>query len=137
SLLCGQLRRGTAADERVGFASHSALLAHCRSNFPPILFHKPSLQEEGDAVLASGVRREIASSHRRVVGVVVNAVDDDLLKGEQIDTSWTRDQIKVLPALLHEAKLARRVVVLLSDHGHVLDYKTVGRSHEGGERWRL
>jgi hypothetical protein len=136
SLLCGQLRRGTAADERVGFASHPALLAHCRSNFPPILFHKPSLQEEGDAVLASEVRQEIASSHRRVVGVVVNAVDDDLLKGEQSDTRWTQDQIKVLPALLYEAKLARRLLVFLSDHGHVLEYKTVGKAHEGGDRWR-
>lgn len=137
SLLCGQLRRGNAEDERVGFASHSALLTHCRSNAPPILFHKPALQEEDDAVLAGEVRKEIASSHRRIVGVVLNAVDDHLLKGEQIDARWTQDQIKVLPALLHEAKLARRVVVFLSDHGHVLDYKTMSRSHEGGERWRL
>ncbi len=138
SLLCGQLRRGNAEDERGGFASHLALLTHCRSNSPPILFHKPSLQEDDDAVLAGEVRKEIASTHRRVVGVVVNAVDDHLLKGEQIDTRWTRDEIKVLPALLHEAKLAGRLVVLLSDHGHVLDYKTVGRMQEdGGERWRL
>lgn len=137
SLLCGQLRRGSAGDERQGFASHPVLLTHCRSSSPPILFHKPLLQAEDDAVLAGEVRKEIASSHRRIVGVVVNAVDDHLLKGEQIDTRWTRDEIKVLPALLHEAKLARRLVVLLSDHGHVLDCKTGGRSHEGGERWRI
>lgn len=131
SLLCGQLRRGNAEDERGGFASHLALLTHCRSSSPPILFHKPSLQEGDDAVLAGEVRKEIASTQRRVVGVVVNAVDDHLLKGEQIDTRWTRDEIKVLPALLHEAKLVGRLVVLLSDHGHVLDYKTVGRMQEG------
>jgi hypothetical protein len=75
-----------------------------------------------------------------VVGVVVNAVDDHLLKGEQIDTRWSRDEIKVLPALLHEARIARRLVVLISDHGHVLDCQAEGRPFKdelsGGERWR-
>ena len=136
SLLCGQLRRGGAQDEQAGFAAHPALLAHCRAHFPPILFHKASLQEEEDAGLASEVRKEIAAAHRRIVGVVLNAVDDHLLKGEQLDTAWNQEQIKVLRALLHEAQQARRVVVFLSDHGHVLDDKTVGKVYEGGERWR-
>jgi hypothetical protein len=90
-----------------------------------------------DGSLAGDVRKAIGSSHRRVVGVVVNAVDDNLLKGEQIDTRWSRDEIRVLPALLHEAKVARRLVVLVSDHGHVLDHNTQCRPHEGGERWRF
>jgi hypothetical protein len=137
SLLCGQLTQGNAAVEQRGFAEHPGLRAHCRSGFPPILFHKPSLQEADDASLAAEVRQEIASSQRRVVGVVVNAVDDHLLKGEQLDTRWSHDEIKVLPSLLHEAKAARRLVVLLADHGHVLDHQTQGRPHEGGERWRL
>lgn len=137
SLLCGQLRRGTADDEKAGFATHPALLEHCRSGFPPMLFHKPSLREENEDGLASEVRQAIASQHRRVVGVVVNAVDDHLLKGDQIDTRWTRDEIKVLPVLLHEAKMAQRLVVLVSDHGHVLDSKTEGKLYDGGERWRL
>lgn len=137
SLLCGQLRRGTADDERAGFAAHPTLLAQCRSGSPPVLFHKPALREENDAILASDVRQAIGSSHRRIVGVVVNAVDDHLLKGDQIDTRWTRDEITVLPALLHEAKMARRLVILLSDHGHILDAQTAGKLYEGGERWRL
>ncbi len=137
SLLCGQLLRGTADDEKAGFAAQPALLTHCRSGSPPVLFHKASLREESDAVLASEVRQAIASPHRRIVGVVVNAVDDHLLKGDQIDTRWTRDEIKVLPALLHEAKMSRRLVVLLSDHGHVLDSQTEGKLCEGGERWRF
>lgn len=137
SLLCGQLREGNAAVEKTGFAEHPGLRAHCRSGSPPILFHKPSLQEADDASLAAEVRQEIGSSHRRVVGVVVNAIDDHLLKGEQIDIRWSRDTIKVLPTLLHEAKSARRLVVLLADHGHVLDHQTQGRPSEGGERWRI
>ena len=137
SLLCGQLRQGNAAVEKNGFAEHPGLRAHCRSGSVPVLFHKPSLQEADDTSLAAEVRGEIAASHRRVVGVVVNAVDDYLLKGEQIDTRWSRDEIKVLPTLLHEAKSARRIVILLADHGHVLDHQTQGRPHEGGERWRI
>jgi hypothetical protein len=63
-------------------------------------------------------------------------VDDNLLKGQQIDVRWSRDEIKVLPALLHEARMARRLVVLVADHGHVLDCQTQARPGEGGERWR-
>jgi hypothetical protein len=131
------LRQGNATVEKNGFAAHPGLRAHCRSGAVPVLFHKASLQEADDASLAAEVRGEIAASHRRVVGVVVNAVDDSLLKGEQIDTRWSRDEIKVLPTLLHEAKSARRMVVLLADHGHVLDHQAQGRPGEGGERWRI
>lgn len=137
SLLCGQLRQGSANEERAGFAEHSALLAKSKSGYPPILFHKASLQDSRDAVLAADIRREIEATRRRVVGVVVNAVDDHLLKGDQIDVRWTRDEIKVLPMLLQEARQAGRLVVLISDHGHVLDHQTVGRQCDGGERWRF
>jgi hypothetical protein len=136
SLLCGRLQRGAAADEQAGFAQHPALLAQCRAANPPVLFHKVSLQESQDAVLAKEVRETIQSSHRRIVGVVVNAVDDHLLKGDQIDTRWSHDEIRVLPALLYEARNAGRLVVLVSDHGHILDCQTDFRPADGGERWR-
>lgn len=140
SLLCGALRHGGQEDERRAFAEHPSLIARSRSGSPPMLCHKAGLQEIDDSVLAADVRKEIASTHRRVVAVVVNAVDDHLLKGEQIDTRWSRDEIKVLPALLHEARIARRLVVLVSDHGHVLDCQADGRPYKdelsGGERWR-
>lgn len=136
SLLSGRLRRGTGVDELAGFSGNATLLAKCRSGHPPILFLKPSLQEAGGDVLAAEVREAIASPNRQVVGVVVNAVDDNLVKGEQIDVRWTRDEIKVLPALLHEARSAGRIVVLTSDHGHVLDCQTEARLHDDGERWR-
>jgi hypothetical protein len=136
SLFCGRPCTGTAAEEAAGFAAHPGLRAHCRSGHPPVLFHKIALQEAADASLAANVREAIASPQKRVVGVVVNAVDDHLLKGEQLDLRWTRDEIKVLPSLLYEARSARRVVVLLSDHGHLLDHQTEQRPGEGGERWR-
>ncbi|MBN70823.1 MAG: hypothetical protein CME32_16270 [Gimesia sp.] len=140
SLLSGKLGQGTQDSERKLFANHPGLLAHSRSGSPPVLFHKAGLSENEDSGLASEVRKEIASTHRRVVGVVINAVDDHLLKGEQIDTLWTRDEIKGLSSLLREARIARRMVVLLSDHGHVLDCHAQGRVYQdaaaGGERWR-
>lgn len=139
SLFCGRPCTGAAPDEVTGFSAHPGLREHCRTGQPPVLFHKISLQEATDHSLASNVREAIASPHKRVVGVVVNAVDDHLLKGEQLDLRWTRDEIKVLPSLLYEARSARRVVVLLSDHGHMLDHQTEGRTGErsdGGERWR-
>jgi PglZ domain-containing protein len=137
SLLCGQLMQGNSATEQTGFAEHPALLRACRSGFPPLLFHKAALHETDDASLAADIRKEIGSSHRRIVGVVVNAVDDHLLKGEQIETRWSRDEIKVLPVLLHEAKTAGRTVVMISDHGHILDCNAKGQAHDGGERWRI
>lgn len=137
SLLCGRLAQGNSAIEQAGFAEHPRLLSQCRSGFPPVLFHKSSIQEAEDASLTAEIRKEIGSAHRKIVGVVVNAVDDHLLKGEQIDTRWTRDEIKVLPVLLHEAKNARRCVVLISDHGHILDCSVRGMKYEGGERWRF
>jgi hypothetical protein len=137
SLFCGELRQGTSDDEKAGFASHPALLTHCRNGLPPVLFHKVALHEAADASLAANVREEIASSRRRVVGVVINAVDDHLLKGEQLDIRWGRDEIKALPALLYEARAAHRLVVLLSDHGHVFDHHSEFRKAEdAGERWR-
>ena len=138
SLFCGQLRQGKKAAEEKGFAAHPALSARCRSGFPPVLFHKPSLRAQTDTVLANEVRQAIASPQMQVVGVVVNAVDDHLAKGDQIDVSWTLDTVRMLSTLLHEAKQAQRLVVLLSDHGHVIEYKTMYQPNEGkGEaRWR-
>jgi hypothetical protein len=136
SLFCGRLCTGTADNEAAGFAGHAGLRSHCRSGSPPVLFHKVALQEPADASLGANLREAIASTQKRVVGVVINAVDDHLLKGEQLDLRWTRDEIKVLPSLLYEARSARRVVVVLSDHGHLLDHQTEARHGEGGERWR-
>jgi PglZ domain len=138
SLFCGQLKQGASADERLGFAEHPALRGHGgKSGYPPIVFHKSALRDQEDSILASEVRDEIASPNRQIVGVVINAIDDQLLKGEQLDTRWTRDSIPVLPALLHEAKASRRLVVITSDHGHVLDCNTTYQAREGGDRWRI
>jgi hypothetical protein len=135
SLLSGKLSLGNQSDEASGFASHPGLAALSRAGEAPVLFHKASLQEGSHPDLASEVRAAIAS-RRRIVGVVINAVDDHLAKGEQLDIRWTKEEIKALPVLLYEAKAAGRVVILLSDHGHVIEEGTEQAPGIEGERWR-
>ncbi len=136
SLLSGKLCQGDQNQERREFEQHAGLNEQSRSGYPPVLFHKGALQQSDDTGLSADVRKEIGSSHRKVVGVVVNAIDDHLAKGEQIDTRWTRDEIRGLSALLHEARNAGRTVIFVSDHGHVLDCGTQAKMFDGMERWR-
>lgn len=136
SLLCGHLTTGDQTVEKKQFTTHSALVKACRSKHPPLLFHKGDLQDGGDAGLTTSIREAINNLQNRVIGVVINAVDDYLAKGEQIDVSWAPQDIKVMPALLHEAKMAGRWVILLSDHGHVLDSGMTYTAASEGERWR-
>ena len=132
SLLCGKLACGDATDEQRGFASHPGLLQHSRPSLPPKLFHKADLQTEEEKVCDA-----ILHPQQRVVGAVINAVDDLLLKGDQLDIRWSKDEIRILPTLLHAAGAAGRVVVLLADHGHVLEQHTRSLQQDGGgERWR-
>lgn len=136
SLFCGSLRRGQASDEIAGFASHPALLKVSKQTASPRLFHKASLEDTEDTSLSAEVRKAIADKKLRVVGVVVNAVDDYLDKGDQIDVAWTIQQIRVLAPILAEARSAERIVILLSDHGHICERQTEPRPGEDGVRWR-
>ncbi len=136
SLLCGRRCNGDASVEKVGFTTHVGLLQASKAGKPPVIFHKATLQEENDISLSSPIRAEIANLDRRVVGVVVNAIDDHLLKGDQLNIGWGLDTIRVLGPLLYEAMCARRTVILLSDHGHVVETSTRFGAAEGGERWR-
>lgn len=136
SLFCGDLRLGDSEIEAKGFKSHPDLVAAGQHNRPPLLLHKSSLKNEGEAGLADEVRDAIADKNRRVVGVVVNAVDDNLLKGDQLVLNWSVEAVQPLAALLEEARLAARHVVILSDHGHVLEIGSESRKGAGGERWK-
>lgn len=136
SLFCGALKRGQAYDEVQGFSGHQALVAHSQAGLAPKLFHKASLEGDEDSSLAGDIRQALANKKQRVVGIVINAVDDHLDKGDQIDAIWTTQHIRVLEPILAEAAAAGRLVVLLSDHGHILDRQTEGRPPTDGLRWR-
>ncbi|MHA7838243.1 MAG: BREX-2 system phosphatase PglZ, partial [bacterium] len=136
SLLCGTLVTGQQNIERAGFAKHPGLVDCSEPSKPPVLFHKGELRISGAVGLAPNVREEIADPRRRVVGVVINAVDDHLAKGEQVRVDWTAHRIRPLKELLQAAAEAERAVVIVSDHGHVLEHHTESRVQGESDRWR-
>ena len=110
SLLCGTLRDGTQVDEKRAFTQITA----------GPLFHKDDLRTPAGAAVNPDVDAALASP-TRVVGVVLNTVDDTLAKHDPDGTRWSVSTIQHLEPLLELARRARRAVVLVSDHGHVVE----------------
>ncbi len=134
SLFAGERRQGDLGVEKRVFARHPALTASCRATRPPALFHYGDLKRD-----RPGVESAVADPKARVVGVVLNAVDDELSGSAQFNRVWTLDSIRGLSAILQAARDAGRVVVLTSDHGHV-GHTPEMRSEpvekgQGGQRW--
>lgn len=121
--------------EKIIFANHPAL-AEVRSTKPPVLFLKGDITQSGDVGLSHEVRTAL-ESEVPVVGVVINAVDDHLLKGDQISVSWTVERIPLLQQLLTMAGFTDRVVVLTADHGHMLETESTSSRGDGRDRYRL
>ncbi len=136
SLLSGTPVRGDAATERAAFSAYPALLAHSASGKPPRLFHKSDLFDHSGISLADPLLKALRDSRQRVVGVVLNAVDDHLAKSEQLRLRWTIEQFRGLDALLAEARSSDRTVILTSDHGHILDQDTELCGNSPNTRWR-
>ncbi len=137
SLLCGQLLTGISTDEVKGFKTSSDLVKVSKANHLPLLFHKGTLTEDGNGKeLAKEVRKEIVKQERKIIGVVLNVIDDYLAKGEQIAVKWNLSSIPLLAQLLEIARDTGRVVILTSDHGHILERDMIYRKGEQGERYR-
>ncbi len=124
SLLSGALVSGGQQAEERNFTA----------KFPDAtLFHKNDLVNFAN----SEVAREIGREDRKLVAVVVNAVDDFLSGSEQTTESWSLKRLSILQAILAEAELADRVVVLTSDHGHIIEHGTSRIAQtETSDRWR-
>lgn len=140
SLLCGKLKSGNKNDEAKGFSTHPQLAKCCQSGMPPVLFHKDSLRNTANQILGDEVRKTVSSTEHRVIGVVVNAIDDNLKQGDQISVDWNLDSLPILSMLLREAEESNRYVIILSDHGHIVDHHSEYQSKNvqgqlGGERW--
>ncbi|MEO5350778.1 MAG: BREX-2 system phosphatase PglZ [Magnetococcus sp. YQC-3] len=129
SLLCGQLIAGNSAKEKELFCKHEGLRATGRTNFPPALYHKAELTVSGGRGLAPEVRADIAGTDRRVIGIVINTVDDYLAKGGQFKERWSTETIVPLGQVLDAAQESHRILILTSDHGHVLERETVYRAY--------
>ncbi|MDB5350150.1 MAG: PglZ protein [Planctomycetota bacterium] len=137
SLLSGTPTVGDAAVEARNFEANPHLKACCDKKHPPVLFHKKEVTEGARGAVGDELSGAILSPTRKVVGVVLNAIDDRLAGAQQIRDDWTIGRIGPLGPLLKLARDSGRVVILASDHGHVWhrpDARHV--SAEGGGRWR-
>ena len=128
SLLSGQISVGGQAEERAGFAKL----------FPDgVLLHKGALRAGAGEALDPEVREELENPDRPLVAAVVNTIDDALDRSEPGTAVWDLGAIRAVGHLLAWAH--DRVVVILSDHGHVVDRGTdaeVRASATDQNRWR-
>lgn len=135
SLLCGVLKAGAQADEREGLAAflRSRSLS---STLRPAVFHKDKLDEESSEIEAA------LQSSAKVVACVINAIDAQLDGSDQVRTQWNLRTIPVLGRLVRACEASGRAIVLVSDHGHLVDEATEQLSGHGvgdlrpGARWR-
>jgi hypothetical protein len=131
SLLTGSLAVGGQREELQGFTAVCGRSSR--------LFHQRDLVSDRGGDLSAAVREAIQDGAVPVVGCVLNAVDDSLAGGDPARTRWTVDAVRHLRPLLERAWVAGRVVVLTSDHGHVVDQLVDGELRSapgGGARWR-
>lgn len=100
------------------------------------------LRSEGHAADGSASREAlqlIGDTERRVVALVINAIDASLKSDPQERNRWSVDDIKSLPEILEHARAAGRAVLMASDHGHVpadLLEGVTANGPRGGARWR-
>lgn len=76
------------------------------------LFHKNDLRSEGGASLPAEVTAAIRDGATRVVGVVINAIDDATHKNDTSAWEWNLRSPDLPRALLEAAISARRAVIL-------------------------
>ena len=128
SLFAGKITVGQQAEERAGLAA--AIGNDVR------LLHKAELRAGPGASLDPTVIDALGDPSIRLVAAVVNTIDD-ALSADPGTTEWTVHTVRAVGDLLAHAK--DRVVVLLSDHGHILDRGEEAHLRtdpSGGSRWR-
>ncbi|MCX4667978.1 BREX-2 system phosphatase PglZ [Streptomyces sp. NBC_01381] len=121
SLLSGQPTAGGQAVEASGFAAFWR--RHRRAG---VLFHKGQIGGAEGHRLAPELLEALAGES--VVGVVLNTIDDALDHGQEGEqTTWRLRDISHLLDLFNAARGYGRPLVLVSDHGHVLDRSEPGQ----------
>ncbi|MGW7019293.1 BREX-2 system phosphatase PglZ [Streptomyces decoyicus] len=115
SLLTGTAVKGGQTKESSGFVAFWK-----QRRLDALLFHKAGIEGGAGRFLSEEIMAALASD--AVVGVVLNTIDDALDKGQQgRRTQWSLGDVTYLRELLSAAKGYGRPVVLVADHGHVLE----------------
>jgi len=130
SLLCGSL--GAGQNEVKGFA---AALQALSGSPRPRLFLKKDLAQAGDAGLSPEFA-EALHSDAPCIGCVVNAIDDSLTKGDQTMVPWEVRHLPLLERILAAANASGRMLVITSDHGHLLEQNSETRDSDTDGRYR-
>jgi hypothetical protein len=128
SLLSGRIAVGQRQAEQAAF----------KLRFPNgRLLHKSDLRAGAGAALDADVLAALADPAVPLVAAVVNTVDDALDRSDPGTVVWSDDTIAPVRDLL--ASAGDRVVVVTSDHGHVVDRGPDARviqSPSSENRWR-
>ena len=128
SLLAGRITTGGQREERAALAAR----------FPgAMLLHKAALRAGAGSSLDLEVHDAVRDAFVQLVAAVVNTIDDALDRSDPGTVVWGADNINSVRDLLAIAE--GRVVVIVSDHGHVIDRgpEAVTRSSPAHEnRWR-
>jgi hypothetical protein len=137
TLLSGALAKGDQNLERKNFEANKTLTDVCDKRYSPVLFHKKGITEGNRGAISDELSKKLLSPVYKVVGVVINAIDDRLSNAQQVVDHWSISRISPLSALLRLARDSGRVVILASDHGHVW-HRPDGqyRPHDESSRWR-
>jgi hypothetical protein len=91
-----------------------------------------------DGAATSEALSLVEDKRRRIVAVVINAIDSSLKADSAQRMKWTADAIKSLRDLLDKAREVGRTVLLCADHGHVPAdrLEPAGHAKKEGARWR-
>jgi len=103
----------------------------------------PQLLLRGEGQARDGSASEaalslVADDRRRVVALVINAIDSSLKGDAAQRQAWTVDSIQSLRDVLDRAGEVGRAVLLCADHGHVPADRLApcGAARLNGARWR-
>ena len=135
SLLSGKLRTGGQSEEVAGFREFLSA-NNLGTSKSPHVFHKDSLTGGSLAI------EEALHSSAKIVPIVINAIDAQLSGSEQLQTDWNLGSIPVLERIVRTCERVGRAIVLVSDHGHIVEDQTVAMDGSGigvllpGARWR-
>jgi hypothetical protein len=140
ALFLGELNSQKQGTEEACFRDNDLLHRGVKSASKAVLHRKGALFDKESGSLSGEVRDDLSDKRKKVVGIVVNAIDDHLDSGSQDNRVWDLDNINPLHEILSECREANRWIVFISDHGHVLDYgsKMLKSQKEGrGDRFRV
>jgi hypothetical protein len=128
SLLSGRIAVGSRAEEQKAF----------QQRYPDgMLLHKEHLRSGAGEALDDEVRAALDNPDVPVVAAVINTIDDALDRSDPGTAVWTIETVRGISQLL--ARAQDRVVVVTSDHGHVVDRGSdavVLPSTSNENRWR-